>query len=166
MLGQGLFNQVMQKQTVCTRGARALSQNTPASHGSSVFLLSWKRDLVLSSAWGGLCLLSSSSRTALIISPEQTRGSAGPELQSSNGSTHILDELCWHQLAGAILSCRSNFFTEKLSHLLFSIHSEFQVLILKGVSLSICAWKSWPQQLICASTIIAVKKLFIGSKPR
>lgn len=47
--------------------------------------------------------------------------------------------------------------SEKLSHLLFSVHSEFQVPVLKDVSLSICTWKSWPLLLIYASTVIAVK---------
>lgn len=138
---------------------QGLCPTTPKHLTAQVFFsLSWRRDSVPSSAWGGLCLLSTSSRTALIISLEGVQVlNCGQEMAPFTSS----DEPSWHQLAGAILSCRSNLFTKKLSHLLLGIHTEFQVLVLKSVSLSLCAWKSWPQQLICASTITAVKKLLV-----
>lgn len=142
-----MFNQVMQKQNSLHQRGRELRRRTPWHlKAQAFFYCLGERDPVPSSAWGGLRLFPASSTTALMISPEQATGSKG-FLNSSQAVAPFAssDDPSWHQLAGTnLLPCRSNFFTEKLSHLLFSVHSEFQVLVLKDVSLSICTWKSWP----------------------
>ena len=142
-----MFNQVIQKQKSFHQRGRKLCPRTPWHlMAQAFFYCLGERDSVPSSAWGGLCLFPASSRTALTISLEQATGSKGfPNSGQAVAPFASSDEPSWHQLAGTnLLPCRSNFLTEKLSHLLFSVHSEFQVLVLKDVSLSICTWKSWP----------------------
>jgi len=147
MLGQQMFNQVMQKQNSLHWRGRELRPRSPWHLMAQAFFCCFgERDSVPSSAWGGLRLSPASSTTALMISLEQaTRSKGFPNSSLVLAPFASSDEPSWHQLARTnLLPCTSNFFTEKLSHLLFSVHSEFQVLVLKDVSLSICTWKSWP----------------------
>lgn len=146
-MGQGMFNQVMQKQNSLHRRDRELRRRKPWHlQAQALFYGLGERDPVPSSAREGLCLFPASSTTALMISLEQAIGSKG--FPNSGQAVALLtssDEPSWHQFAGTnLLPCRSNFFTEKLSHLLLSVHSEFPVLVLKDVSLSIRTRKSWP----------------------
>lgn len=73
--------------------------------------------------------MSSPSRTALTISLEQAEGAQVLNCGQAMAPFTSSDKPSWHQLAGAIPSCRSNFFPKKLSRLLLSVHSEFQVLV-------------------------------------